>query len=129
MTGTVTLLYGGLTGLLVTFLGLNVSRVRVQHRTFIDHAPTSEVLREVRAHGNAAEWAALGIVLLLVLELSGVGTTLLHVFGGALFTGRVLHAAGALTRRRTPLITAGATVTYVLYLAMGGFAVWQHFTR
>lgn len=127
MHAPVTTLYGGLTTLLVTMLGLNVSLARTRVKSFITHPVPGEILREVRAHGNAAEWAALGVVLLLTLELSGVGSTALHVFGGSLLLGRVLHAAGALLRRRTPFVTIGATITYLLYLAMGGLAAWRHF--
>ena len=117
----VTLLYGGLCTLLVTLLGLNVSRLR---GTTVGVGATlpAELVRPVRAHGNATEWVPLGLLLLLVLELSGAaGTFALHLLGGSLFLGRVLHAAGLYGRNR--LSIAGATLTYLVLLVMSGWAV------
>jgi uncharacterized membrane protein YecN with MAPEG domain len=122
----VTLLYGGLTALLVVLLGLNVSRARGKLKAHFGTAP-DEMTRELRAHGNAAEWAPLGILLLLLLELAGVSSLALHVLGGSLVLGRVLHAAGALIRQRTPFVTLGATVNYLVTAVLAGWAVALHF--
>ena len=69
----VTLLYGGLNALLVTFLGIQVSRARA-HDVGVEKPVPKEIIRTVRAHGNAIEWVPLGLVLLLVIELSGAGS-------------------------------------------------------
>ncbi len=116
----VTLLYGGLIGLLITFLGMNVSRIRAATGVGAGTAVPGDMIRPVRAHANAAEWAPLGLLLLLAVELSGAGTRFtLHLAGGSLLLGRVLHAAGFYGRNR--LSVAGAAVTYA---AMIGLAVW-----
>jgi uncharacterized membrane protein YecN with MAPEG domain len=120
----VTLLYGGLNGLVVTLLGVNVSRMRGT-AVGIDAQLPEALRRPVRAHGNAAEWVPIGLVLLLVLEASGAGNRFwLHLLGGTFFLGRVLHAAGALGRN--PLQAAGAALTYLVLLTMGVWAVaWR----
>lgn len=123
---SVTLLYGGLTFLLVTFLGLNVSRARGVHKAGFGTMP--EVMnREIRAHGNAAEWAPLAIVLLLLLELSGLSSLALHLLGGTILLGRVVHGAGALMSKRNPLTTLGATVNYLVTAVLCVWAIARHF--
>jgi uncharacterized membrane protein YecN with MAPEG domain len=116
----VTLLYGGLIGLLVTLLGANVSRVRSARGVGVLPVPPAELVRPIRAHGNAIEWAPLGLVLLLAVELSGAGTRFtLHLAGGSLLLGRALHAAGILGRNKLQTVGAGIT-----YLAMAALAIW-----
>ena len=79
----VTLLYGGLSVLLVTLLGVNVSRLRGTAVGVYTPLPAG-LVRAVRAHGNAAEWVPLGIFLLLLLELSAAGSRFtLHLLGGS----------------------------------------------
>lgn len=123
----ITLLYGGMTALLVTLLGLHVSLLRLRHRVSVGKDLPAILVRPVRAHGNAAEWAPLGILLLAVLELSGVGSVALHALGGALVASRVLHAAGVLGRNLATL--AGATITYLLMTVMSVWAIALHFAH
>jgi uncharacterized protein len=123
----VTLLYGGLCALLVTLLGTNVSLNRLFRKIWAGHELPKPMLMKVRAHGNAAEWIPLGIVLLFLLEASGVPTFWLHVLGGAFLTGRVLHAVGFLTP--LPLSVTGATINYTVLSVMSGWAVYLHFMR
>ena len=123
----ITLLYGGLTALLVTLLGANVSRLRLVLKAGPRDSPP-ELVRPVRAHGNSAEWAALGLLLLLVLELShAAGSTALHLFGGLFLLGRALHAYGLYAR--SPLHMVGATINYLVLLAMSARAIWFHFVQ
>jgi uncharacterized membrane protein YecN with MAPEG domain len=120
-----TLIYGGMTALLVTLLGANVSRMRGTSVGIGDPLPP-EMVRPVRAHGNAAEWAPLGILLLGMLELSGAGSRFtMHLLGGSFFLGRVLHAAGVYSR--TPLSVVGAGINYLVLLVMSVWAIAQRF--
>jgi uncharacterized membrane protein YecN with MAPEG domain len=127
MNVPVTLLYGGLTALLVTLLGVNVSLRRLMWKVPSGQPVPAELHRHWRAHGNAAEWIPLGLILLLVLELSGrIPRFPLHLLGGTLFLGRTFHAAGFLTR--WPLRAAGAGITYAVLLVMAVLAVQFRFT-
>ena len=73
---------------------------------------------------NNAEWVPLGIVLLLLLELGGLGSLPLHVLGGTLLFARVAHAHGALAKSATGVL--GAVLTYLVILAMGVYALVLH---
>lgn len=121
----VTLLYGSLTALITTLLGVRVSLLRLRGGVYLGKELPRELLLPVRAHGNAAEWAALGIVLLLTLELSGVGGLPLHLLGGSFFFVRLMHAAAMSAKSR--FTTVSATLNYVVMLAMGGWALARHF--
>ena len=124
----VTLLYGGLIGILVTLLGANVSRMRSAAGVGVTPATPEALIRPIRAHGNAVEWAPLGLLLLLAVELSGAGTRFtLHLAGGSLFLGRLLHATGVLGRNK--LHTVGAAVTYVTMLSLGVWAIVVRFVQ
>ena len=123
----VTLLYGGLNALLITALGIQVSRLRSAHGVGVETPIPAEMIRPVRAHGNAVEWVPLGLVLLLAIELSGAGSRFtLHLAGGTLLLGRVLHAAGFYGRNK--LSMAGAALTYLVLLAMSVWAIVVRFT-
>ncbi len=121
----VTSLYGGLCALLTVGLGLNVSVLRLRTGTYVGKELPKPLVRPVRAHGNAAEWVPLGIVLLAVLELSGASSGLLHVAGGTFLAARALHAFGVLAKNRSGM--AGATLTYLVVAAMGAEAIRLHF--
>ena len=109
----VSTLYGGLNALLVIALGMSVTRLRVATMTLAGDPLPKELTLPVRAHGNAAQWVPLGLVLLLVLELSGAGSRFtLHLTGGSFFLGRALHAAGLYTRSK--LNIAGAVINYIV---------------
>lgn len=124
----VTLLYGGLNALLVTILGIQVSRLRGAHWVGVEKPIPSEMIRPVRAHGNAVEWVPLGLVLLLVIELSGAGSRFtLHLAGGTLLLGRVLHAAGFYGKNKLSVV--GAALTYLDLLAMAIWAIAIRFLQ
>ncbi len=48
----------------------------------------------MRAHANFIEYVPMALILLGLLELSGLGATWLWIAGGTLLLGRVLHAVG-----------------------------------
>jgi uncharacterized membrane protein YecN with MAPEG domain len=120
----VTLLYGGLCGLLVIGLAVNVSLQRGKHKAGVGQVPP-EIVRAVRAHGNAAENVPLALVLLVTLELSGVSSLWLHLLGGGFVLGRICHAVGMLTK--SSISGLGVTLNHLTILAMSILAVVWHF--
>jgi len=50
------------------------------------------LLTRIRSQGNTAEYAPIGLLLLLIAELQGAPTSALHVLGVLLLAGRALHA-------------------------------------
>jgi len=124
----VTLLYGGLTVLLVVVLGALVSARRGAEQIGPGQTPDKELARRIRAHGNAAEWSPLGILLLGLIEAAGGTSNTLHSAGGLFFLGRILHAVG-MYRRPSKLQTLGAAINYLVLAALAVWAIALRFTR
>lgn len=124
----VTLLYGGLNALLITILGVLVSKARAANDVGVETPVPKEMIRTVRAHGNAVEWVPLGLVLLLAIELSGAGTRFtLHLAGGTLLLARLLHAVGFLGKNKLSMV--GAALTYLVLAAMSVWAIAIRFMQ
>ena len=126
----ITLLYAGLCALLVLVLAARVVRWRMTHRIGIGDGGDVELLRRVRVHGNAIEYLPLCLILLGGMELNGYPAPLIHGFGLALLLSRVAHAWG-LSRSSglSPGRFGGTLVTWVLMLAMAGFAIGGYFLQ
>lgn len=117
MAVPVTALYGALAALLTLALGLNVSRLRGKFNVFRGDGGHAELQGAIRAHGNAVEHLPMLVILLLIAELCGGNSTVLHIFGGALIVARVLHAVG-LIRGVQAVQIPGALTTYALEAAI-----------
>lgn len=86
----VTAIYAGLHGLLAVLLANFVLYVRLRGRK----QPAWRADAALRVQANFVENVPIALVLLLVLELQGTPTNLLHAFGASLFVLRLLHAWG-----------------------------------
>lgn len=87
-------LYAGLNALILLLLSLWVTRARRSHKVLIGDGGNPALLRAQRAHGNAAEYIPIVLVLLLALAGLKASGLLLHAIGLALTFGRVLHGIG-----------------------------------
>lgn len=85
----VTALYVGLHGLLAVLLANYVLRIRLNPK-----APEWQGDAVLRVQANFVENVPIALLLLFVLEIQGTPTLVLHLFGGALFVLRLLHAFG-----------------------------------
>ena len=90
----ITLIYGGLLGLLFLLLSFWVVKRRAQFKVMIGEGEAPEMLSALRAHGNFAEYVPLTLLLMALCELAGVGALWLHLGGLLLLLGRILHAIG-----------------------------------
>lgn len=82
----------GLIGILQYILMLSVGTVRGQRNLSFGDGGDAVFLKKIRRHGNLAENAALFIVLLALLELTGSQETLVTIFGGLFVVARFSHA-------------------------------------
>jgi uncharacterized membrane protein YecN with MAPEG domain len=90
----VTAVYAAVLGLLFVILSVGVIRNRRRARIALGSGDDAHLHRATRAHGNSAEYVPLALVLLLLGELGGTSTWLLHGVGLSLLTGRAAHAYG-----------------------------------
>jgi len=94
MSPTITALYAGLLGILYMALCWQVVMQRRRAKVGIGVGGDTALERAVRVHGNFAEYAPLFVALLLVAELNGGASALLHVLGAVFVLARVGHALG-----------------------------------
>ena len=120
----ITLLYAGLCALLVLVLAMRVAHWRFSHKIGLGDGGDKELLKRVRAHGNAVEYLPLCLILLGGMELNGYRPSLIHGFGIALVLSRLAHAWGlSRTSGTSAGRMAGMAVTWGLMLAMAAFAI------
>jgi uncharacterized membrane protein YecN with MAPEG domain len=122
-----TLLYVGLNALILLTLAVLTVRTRVVTRTDIGDGAKDSMIRAVRAHGNAAEYVPLALILIGTLELAGAPSALLHGLGAALTAGRLMHAQGLYSSLGTsPGRLVGTLLTWLVY-AVGSGACLYYF--
>lgn len=91
---TITAFYASLLTLLYVGLSFNIIRLRFKLKVGLGDGGKEPLIKAIRVHGNFAEYIPLALVLLAGFELNNNDALWVHVFGSALFIGRVLHAIG-----------------------------------
>ncbi|MER2508234.1 MAPEG family protein [Amaricoccus sp.] len=86
-------LYVGLNGLIMLWLSVAVSRVRMRTGVWVGDGGVAELTRVMRGHANFTEYAPFGLLMLLLMAAMGLPWFLVHGFGATLTVGRLLHAA------------------------------------
>lgn len=92
--GSVTAIYASLLALLYAWLAVRVILYRRSNRISLGDNGDPEMRQRMRTHANCAEYAPIGVILLLLLELQGVPSWVAHASGLCLLAGRMLHAIG-----------------------------------
>ena len=90
----VTMLYAALLGILLVLLSWGVSKVRLRERVSLGAGEVSDLESAIRAHGNFIEYVPFALILLMLAESAATPSWLLHIMGGSLLAGRLLHAYG-----------------------------------
>jgi len=121
----ITAYVAGIIGILQYALMLSVGTVRGQRALSFGDGGDEAFQKKIRRHGNLAENAALFIVLLALLELSGRYPTLVMIFGGLFVFARLSHAA-ALTGSWSgmPLRPIGALGTIISGVGTAGMLLY-----
>jgi hypothetical protein len=122
---SVTLLYAGINTLILLVLAALTVRTRVTTKTDIGTGDNEAMTKAARAHGNAAEYVPLAVVVIGALELTGAPAGLLHGLGATLTIGRLLHAQGIYSSLGTsPGRFLGTVLTWLVYLVGGGACLY-----
>ncbi len=103
--------------------GLVVAR-RLQARVSFLDGGDKQLLRRIRAHGNFTETVPMALLLMALLELSGLAKIWLISFGMALLIGRVLHATSLLTNNARWSRAGGMMLTLGVISIEGICAIW-----
>lgn len=119
-----TLLFAGCCALMQCALtALVILRRRQARVSFLDGGDKL-LMRRIRAHGNFTETVPMALLLMALLEASGLGATWLTSFGITLIIGRVLHAASLLTNNAMWSRIGGMSLTLAVISVEGVCALW-----
>jgi len=113
--------YLGILALLYLVLGLQVSRLRRGHRVTFGDGDNIKLRSAIRAHGNFAEYVPVIVLLVALLEMSGLPAIRIHLLMGVLLVARLLHPLGMYVGPRTLQFricrVGGITLTLLVLLA------------
>ncbi len=119
-----TLLFAGLCALLQCVLTALVIARRARTGVDLMDGGDQPLLRRIRAHGNFVETAPMALLLLALLELSGLATPWLWALGGCLLLGRLLHATSMLTHNRPWSRRGGMVLTLCALSTQAVLCLW-----
>ncbi len=89
-------LYAAMLALLIVWLSLRVIKLRRINKVRFGDGGNTALQAAIRAQGNAIEYIPISLILLILLELSGAHSALIHLGGIAVLVGRLIHARGLL---------------------------------
>lgn len=119
VTLEITGLYAGLLALLFVGLSFNVIKRRFSEKVGLGDGGSSTLTKAIRIHGNFSEYIPLALILMALFEVSGGSEMWLHVAGGGLFFGRVMHALGLTKSHKTSIPRAlGTIMTYLILVGL-----------
>ena len=113
-------LWAGLHLILLLVLSVLVTRQRRRHGVPIGDGGVPQLMRAIRAFGNATEYVPTAIAGLAILGTLSAPGILVHALGGLLFIGRLLHALGlSVSTAATWPRAVGTVATWIAYLTAG----------
>jgi uncharacterized membrane protein YecN with MAPEG domain len=113
----ITGIYAALAALMIVTLARNVIGLRRQHKVALGDGGHQDLLAAIRAHANAIEYLPIGLLLLLILELSQGPAWLIHLLGSLFIIGRLIHANGV-SKAIIPRRIIGMQITIWLLIMM-----------
>jgi uncharacterized membrane protein YecN with MAPEG domain len=114
VTLTLTPIYAALVTLVFLTLSWRVIVYRRAAAISLGDTGDKNLIKRMRAQANCAEYAPLGLLLLLLVELSGAPASAVHMLGLTLLAGRILHPLGfAVTPQKIILRQLGMLLTLV----------------
>ena len=118
---SITAIYLALLALVYVALGLQVSRLRRSHRAAFGDAGHPGLRAAIRAHANFAEYVPLIVLMVALLEMSGLPGPRVHLLMGALLVSRLLHPVGMYAAPNTMRFrigrVGGVTITLIVLIA------------
>lgn len=113
----ITGIYAALAAFMIVVLARNVIGLRRRHKVALGDGGHQDLLAAIRAHANAVEYLPIGLLLLLLLELSQGPAWLIHLLGSLFIIGRLIHANGV-SKAIIPRRIIGMQLTIWLLIIM-----------
>ena len=122
----VTAVYAAILALIMVIMAVVVIRLRRGLRVSLGDGGHASLQQAIRAHGNAAEYIPIFLVLLAVFELNRGPLWALHFLGVSFVLARLAHAAGIYApsgRSGGRVVGMVGTFTVLCLLALGN--LWR----
>lgn len=116
-------LYAVIAALLLVRLSFTVARLRMQYRVFYGDGGFSELQNAIQLKASAREYIPTGLVLLLLMEMNGADTWMIHVCGILLISSRLLYCY-AYHHCLYRLARSGMMATWIAILLMALANMW-----
>jgi uncharacterized membrane protein YecN with MAPEG domain len=98
-----------------------VVRLRRQNRAAFGDAGNPALRSAIRAHGHFAEYVPIIVLMVAMLEMSGMAAWRVHLLMAALLISRLLHPFGMYAKSGTPQFrigrAGGVTLTLIVLIA------------
>jgi len=91
---SITSAYLGVLALLFAALGMQVSRLRRSNHVLFGDGGNIKLRSAIRAHANFAEYVPIIVLMVAMLEMSGMPAIRVHLLMAALLVARLLHPLG-----------------------------------
>jgi uncharacterized membrane protein YecN with MAPEG domain len=118
---SITGFYLAVLALVYAALAVNVVRLRRQNRAAFGDAGNPALRSAIRAHGHFAEYVPIIVLMMAMLEMSGMAAWRVHLLMGALLISRLLHPFGMYAKPGTFAFrigrVAGVTLTLLVLVA------------
>lgn len=88
---TVTPIYVALTAILVAVFGLRVALSRPKYKVSLGDGGNDQMKVIQRGFGNLIEYAPIVLLLLLMMEIQGISSQMLHIYGAIFIIFRIIH--------------------------------------
>ena len=122
----ITAIYASFLALFLIVLSVPIIRLRRGLRVGLGDGGHTSLQQAVRAHGNAAEFIPVFVILLAIYELNHAPTMALHAFGVAFLLARLAHAWGLYSSTGKSIGRAtGVVGTFTVLIVLALANLWR----
>ncbi|MEM9263136.1 MAG: MAPEG family protein [Pseudomonadota bacterium] len=112
-------IYAAVLAIILVVLSIRVISVRREAKVSVGDGGNEVLTRRVRTQANFAEYAPMGLLLIILAEGGGAPGFLLHGLGLMLTSGRILHALGMSSKEAPAMFRVGGMMLTFLSLLAG----------
>lgn len=119
----ITLTIAGAAAIVNIWLALRIVTLRIKAKVLIGDGGNALLATRMRAQLNYMEYTPLVLILLGLIEFARGTQTWLWAAGIIYIIGRILHPFGMDKQTPNPLRAAGILTTWIVLLALAGYAI------
>ena len=122
---TILPVYAAFLAIFFVVLSIRTIRQRRKLKIGLGDAGNRDMQRAMRVHANFAEYVPISLLMVYLVEQSGVYAWLVHLLCLGLVAGRLLHAYGvSQSKENFRFRIAGMTLTFMVLMACAVHLLW-----